>query len=46
MKSLEKSIEKFDNKIEKQITGKGYHVDKDTDKVTGLRKSAASGQDS
>lgn len=46
MKTLEKSIEKFDNKIEKQITGKGYHVDKDTDKVTGLRKSAASGQDS
>lgn len=46
MKSLEKSIEKFDDKIEKQITGKGYHIDKDTDKVTGLRKSAASGQDS
>ena len=46
MKSLEKSIEKFDNKIEKQITGKGYRVDKDTDKVTSLRKSAASGQDS
>ena len=34
------------NKIEKQITGKGYRVDKDTDKVTSLRKSAASGQDS
>src|SRR5574344_1524522 len=46
MKSLEKSIEKFDDKIEKQIAGKGYHIDKDTDKVTGLRKSVAPGQDS